>query len=255
MGKGALGLPFEYRKRPEYFDALNAFDIKTNSLIESILKKHKVRTVLDLTCGTGSQVFFLAKQGYKITGADFSPALLKKARERARREKIDVRFIDGDMRKLKIGQFDAVITIANAVGHLTKAGFEKAMRNINQNLKPGGIYVFDILNLDAMTDKVVADLAIHTQKRVGDSQLHRIQCSTIDRKSGRFTSYETGFIQKNASKPIRINYQCSLQIYKAQELREMLTRNGFDTLGQYGMNGSKLIKHKTTDILTVARKK
>jgi hypothetical protein len=50
------------------------------------------------------------------------------------------------MRTLKIGLFDAVITISNAVGHLTKAGFEKAMRSINKNLKEGGIYIFDIFN-------------------------------------------------------------------------------------------------------------
>jgi SAM-dependent methyltransferase len=48
--------------------------------------------------------------------------------------------------------FDAVITIFNAVGHLTKSGFEKAIRNIHRNLNAGGIYVFDILNLEAMTD-------------------------------------------------------------------------------------------------------
>ena len=86
--------------------------------------------------------------------------------------KIDVKFIDGDMRTLKAGKFDAVITIFNAVGHLTKASFVKAMKNIHQNLKSGGIYVFDILNLEAMTDTVVSDLAycVNKQNQSANSQ-------------------------------------------------------------------------------------
>ncbi len=71
-----------------------------------MLRKYKVKSVLDLTCGTGSQVFLLTERGYDVTGADFSPALLEQARNRALKEKIDVNFIDGDMRALKVGQFD-----------------------------------------------------------------------------------------------------------------------------------------------------
>ena len=39
-----------------HYDAFNEKDSEaTNCLIESMLKKHKVKSVLDLTCGTGSQ--------------------------------------------------------------------------------------------------------------------------------------------------------------------------------------------------------
>lgn len=251
-----LGLPLEYQKLPQYFDAHNMGEDTEakNSIIEKLLKAHGVKTVLDLTCGTGSQVFFLIKRGYKCTGADFSPALLEIARKRARDENIDVNFIDGDMRTLKVGQFDAVITIFNAVGHLTKDDFEKAMRNISDNLKDGGIYVFDILNLEAMTDHVVSDLACYTRKKVGDTLIHSAQCSTIDKANGILTSYETHMIQKDAEIPKRFTHEFSLQIYTAQELRDMLARNGFETVGQYDIDGSAFIKDTTTNILTIARK-
>lgn len=256
MSKVKLGLPLEYKKLPEYFDAHNICDDtdSKNSVIENLLRSHKVKTVLDLTCGTGSQVFFLAKRGYHVTGADFSPALLEIARERASNEKIDVKFIDGDMRTLKVGHFDAVITIFNAVGHLTKAGFEKALKNIHRNLKDGGLYVFDILNLEAMTDNVVADLAMHTHKKIGETQIHALQCSSIDINKGLLTSYDSCMIQKNANNPQRFNHKFSLQIYTAKELREMLARNGFETIRQSGMDGSEFVDDKTLNILNVARK-
>lgn len=256
MSQTKLGLPLEYKKLPQYFDAHNVGDDTDakNGVIEKLLKKHKVKTVLDLTCGTGSQVFFLAKRGYEIVGADFSPDLLKIARKKAKKEKRNIRFIDGDMRSIKVGSFDAAITMFNAVGHLTKSDFEKAIRNIHKNLKDDGIYVFDIMNLEVLTDKAVRDLSWHIHRKVGDAQIHNVQCLTIDRKNGLLTAYDNLTIQKNANKPTRINNKFSLQIYTAKKLRELLARNGFKALDQYGIDGSEFLAKKTTSILTVARK-
>ena len=152
MNKTKLGLPLEYSELSEYFDVHNVGDDTDakNEVIQKLLRKYNVRTVLDFTCGTGSQVFFLTKFGFRVTGADFSPKLLDIARKKAKKDNFDISFIDGDMRTLQAGKFDSVITIFNAIGHLTKYDFEKAIRNICKNLKPGGIYVFDIFNLEAM---------------------------------------------------------------------------------------------------------
>lgn len=257
MTKSKLGLPPEYKKHPEYFDAFNIGDDTDakNSVIERLLKEQKVKTVLDMTCGTGSQVFYLLKAGYQVTGSDFSPALLKQARAKAKKAKIDVKFIDGDIRTIRIGKFDSVISIFNAVGHLTKAGFEKAMRNIHRNLNDGGIYIFDILNLEAMTDKVVADFSYHIHAKHKDSQIHGVQCSMIDKLHGRLISYNHDIMQIGAEKPTFSVSKCELQIYAAKELQEMLKRNGFEALGQYDMDGSKFINDESISMLTVAKKK
>jgi SAM-dependent methyltransferase len=257
MENNELGLPLEYQELPEYFDAHNMNDNTDarNRIIETRLQEHQVKTVLDMTCGTGSQVFYLKKYGYEVTGADFSPALLDIAREKARKEQVDVRFVDGDVRTLKVGQFDAVITIFNAVGHLTKSDFEKALQNIRDNLKEGGLYVFDIFNLEAMTDSVVRDLAMDVRKTVEDTQLHAIQTSILDREKGRLTSYDHLTIQKGSAPIKEYKSQFTLQIYTAQELREILSRNGFETLHQQGFDGEELIEDQTLSMLTVARKR
>lgn len=255
MGNNRLGLPLEYTKLPEYYDALSqGHDDAKNRLIEEILRKYKVKSVLDLTCGTGAQVFWLAKHGYKVTGADISPALLKIAKDKAKIEKIAVKLIEGDMRTIKVGTFDAVITIFNAVGHLTKAGFVKAMRNINWNLREGGLYIFDILNLEAMTDKAVDNLAMDLRKTVNGTEIRNVQHSKLDRATGRLTSYDQFSIHEGLNKPKTFKGKFTLQIYSAKELREMLSKNGFKTLGQYGIDGTKFIEKKTENILTIAQK-
>lgn len=257
MTKVKLGLPLDYKELSEHFDALNIHkDTEAQNLsLEKLLKSHNVKTVLDLTCGTGSQVFFLADRGYQVMGADLSSALLKQAREKARRKDLDIPFIEGDMRTVKIGTFDAVITIFNAVGHLTKKGVEKAIKNIHQNLKRGGIYVFDILSLEAIEDDAsVADLACYSCSKVGNTHLLAIQCSTIDRQHGILTSYDSFLIQKNNLKPKRVKHSFSLQLYTAKELRELLSKNGFETIKQYGIDGTEFLEKTTKNILTVARK-
>jgi ubiquinone/menaquinone biosynthesis C-methylase UbiE len=120
-----------YNKESEHYDTFNEENSKLiNKTIEAILKKHRVKTVLDSTCGTGSQVFLLTKCSYKVVGSDINTSMLKIAKRKAVEAKLDLQFLKGDMRTTKVGKFDAVITIFNAVGHLTKADFEEAMRNI-----------------------------------------------------------------------------------------------------------------------------
>lgn len=256
MSNTKLGLPPEYQEFPEYFDVFNINENteSQNAIIEHLLRANKARSVLDVTCGTGSQVFYLAKRGYECIGSDFSPELIKIAKKKAKNAKLNLKFIDGDMRTIKVGTFDAVISIFNAVGHLTKPDFEKAIKNISTNLKVGGIFVFDILNLQAMTDKVVSNLAYHIDKEIKNARVHGIQCSVIDHKSGRLTSFNRVMIQKNSEIPFMYDNKCSLQLYTAAELKTILKRNGFDIVKQVDMDGKKFLPNKSLNILTVARK-
>jgi ubiquinone/menaquinone biosynthesis C-methylase UbiE len=102
--KHKLGLPLEYQQMPEYFDAHNISEQTEakNALIEKLLKEQNVKSVLDMTCGTGSQVFYLAERGLDVIGSDFSPALLDIARAKTKEMHRKITFIDGDIRNLKI---------------------------------------------------------------------------------------------------------------------------------------------------------
>lgn len=244
-----------YNEESKHYDSFNEANSKTaNKTVEKVLEKYKVKTVLDLTCGTGSQVFWLAKHGYKVTGSDISPNMLKIAKSKAKAEKLHIKFLLGDMRTIKVGKFDAAITIFNAIGHLTKAGFEKAIRNIHQNLNDGGIYVFDIFNLNYLKkDDYITKLSIDWVRIVGNMKLREVQHSIIDDK-GVLISHTTDYVQRGSGKPKISKSIGTLQLYTANELKEMLARNGFKVLGQYAMDGSKFAEEETERILTVAKK-
>jgi ubiquinone/menaquinone biosynthesis C-methylase UbiE len=253
--KNKLGLPLEYQQMPEYFDAHNIneeTEVK-NALIEKLLREQKVKSVLDMTCGTGSQVFYLAERGYEVVGSDFSPALLDIARIKAKEKNSNITFIDGDMRNLKVGKFDAVITIFNAIGHLTKSDFEIALQNIHFNLKDNGIYIFDIFNLQAITDNIIDDFSMESEKVINGVSVHNIQHSEIDRELGLLTSHDEYTISKIEGEPDRFKNNFSLQIYTADELKVLLEKNGFRVIFQYDMEGNNFDAQKSMNILTVAK--
>lgn len=247
--------PSHYNKDAEHYDGFNEKNSEQiNRLIEALLKKHKVKSVLDLTCGTGSQVFWLLRREYEVIGSDINANMLKIAKSKARKENINVTFLKGDMRTHRVGKFDAVITIFNAIGHLTKRDFEKALKNININLKEGGLYIFDINNLNYLIkDDQITKLTIDWQTLDVDTKKRVIQYSTIDNE-GVLASYTTFYEQKGASKPKISQCAQTLQVYTAEELREMLERNGFKVLRQCGIDGSRFSANKSDRIVTVAKK-
>lgn len=259
MKSKELGLPIFYQKYPEYFDApSNADDTnKKNEAIEQLLKTYGVKTVLDMACGTGAQVLYLAKLGYEVLGSDFSPGLLTLARDKATKQNLTPQFIDGDMRKLQVGKFDSVITIDNAIGHLVKDDFEVAIRNIHTNLNDSGIYIFDILNLDAMADEIVkSDSERMTDKRITNdgTTLYNVRHSTIDRKNGFFTSVNNFTLQTQEGQK-KVKNKCTLQIYTMTELKEILAKNGFQTIEQYKTDAYTFKKDNSGySIITVAQK-
>ena len=254
-----LGLPIEYQKYPEYFDIpdnLNHAN-KKNHVIEHLLRKYNVKSVLDMTCGTGSQVFHLLKKGYQVTGSDFSPGLIDIAKDKALKNNIKATFLNGDMRNLQLNEFDAIITIDNAIGHLIKKDFDIALKNINKNIKPGGIYIFDILDLDSLTEEVVtadSNKMSHTSITSDGTILSNLRTSTIDRKNGILSSEEFITIKKNDEQK-KIKNKSSLQVYKRKELKNMLEQNGFRALEQQKIDTYTFEKNNTGyGILNIAQK-
>lgn len=52
--------------------------------------------VADLGCGTGSLSVLLAEGGHRVTGLDLSPEMLRQARRKAERHRVDVALVEGD---------------------------------------------------------------------------------------------------------------------------------------------------------------
>jgi SAM-dependent methyltransferase len=68
-------------------------------------------SVLDVGCGTGENILYLAEHGYAAAGVDGAPIAIKKARAKAKRRGLNVSFEVGDALNLPTPerQFDTLI--------------------------------------------------------------------------------------------------------------------------------------------------
>lgn len=102
---------------------------------------------IDLGCGTGANVRYLARHGFEATGVDFSPVALRVARKRARTEGRyeSIRFLEGDLTAGEIprieGAFDLVVDYGT-LDDLAPAG-RRAMAGLVAGLaRPGAAFLF-----------------------------------------------------------------------------------------------------------------
>ncbi|GAB4392820.1 MAG: hypothetical protein Tsb005_08440 [Gammaproteobacteria bacterium] len=247
--------PSHYNKESKHYDSFNEKNSALiNKVLENYLSKHKVKAVLDLSCGTGSQVFYLTKYGYQVIGVDINSQMLSIAKNKAQQFKKNIMFKKGDMRTAKIGQFDAVITIFNAIGHLTKQDFEKAIQNIRANLNKKGLYIFDIFNLNYLLEKDnITRLTIDVQTRKQGVLAREIQYSTINH-DGVLASYDIYHEQTDLNKPKISKAFQTLQVYSADQLKKLLEKNSFKLIKLSAIDGSRFNDKRTERMLVVAQK-
>lgn len=111
--------------------------------------------ILDLACGHGRHSIELAKRGFThITGLDYSQVFIDKAITDAASEGVDVRFVQGDMRKLAFtDEFGVVMTIFTTMGYFDDETNKAVLREANKALKPTGRFFIDTLNADAVASR------------------------------------------------------------------------------------------------------
>jgi len=108
---------------------------------------HPIKKILDVACGSGRHVFGLAKLGYECTGLDYTPERIQIAKERAKREGLSVKLLQGDATQLSYeNEFDAVLALYVLFLLPNDDDVLKCLSLIHRALRPGGILVCNVGN-------------------------------------------------------------------------------------------------------------
>ena len=117
------------------------------SEITEILNINPDGRILDLCCGQGRHALEFARRGYETEGLDRSHYLIQKARSLARKEGLNVRFREGNAKKIpyKTDSFDAVTILGNSFGYFETVQEDlQVLREVKRVLKPWGKLILDI---------------------------------------------------------------------------------------------------------------
>lgn len=117
--------------------------------IEKELNYDKSLKIIDIGCGTGRHSIELTKRGYHMTGIDLSESQLKKAREKAQMNNLEIDFLKHDARNLPFeNQFDIAIMLCEGGFSLMETdemNFE-ILKNAAKSLKSTAKFIFTTLN-------------------------------------------------------------------------------------------------------------
>ncbi len=100
-------------------------------------------TILELGCGAGNNLWFCAKEGFRVMGVDASPEALEFAKTRFTAEKLAGEFLHENFTHLSLTDNSVDLVIDRA--SLTCTPFcviQEAIAEVHRVLKPGGKFLF-----------------------------------------------------------------------------------------------------------------
>jgi SAM-dependent methyltransferase len=144
--------------------------------LDAILRSRGVppgATLLDCTCGIGTQALPLATRGYRVTGSDVSASAVARARDEAAVRGIPITLRTADVRTLTADEpFDVVVSADNSLPHLrTDDDLGAALLAIRGVLAPDGVFLASVRDYDALARDRVAGVMPVTY---GDEGARRI---------------------------------------------------------------------------------
>src|SRR5579883_686450 len=107
---------------------------KRENLI-SFLEGAHFDSILDIGCGTGVMLHYLAAYGGNVVGLDFSSQAIELAK-RSLHDIPTIRLIEGDLRSLKMGEQFDLFVCSEVLYYLTSAELEAALRLIGEHARP-----------------------------------------------------------------------------------------------------------------------
>lgn len=118
---------------------------------EKVLGNKNIKTLLDVSIGTGSVTLPLAELGITLSGSDLSEPMLNRCREKAAKMGYSIELKPCDFREVgtQFGyKFDCVASTGNSLPYVSNEDVIKTLEEMDSLVKAGGYLYFDIRNWD-----------------------------------------------------------------------------------------------------------
>jgi len=186
--------------------------------------------VVDLGCGSGQWARELLQAGYRVLGIDISEAMIEIARQKAPGAEFRV----GSLFEAELPPCDAVTAVSEVLNYLfdpenEDRGLEGVFGRFYEALRPGGVFVFDVLGPGqvppgtmARGHRVGEDWAVLSEMEEDAGR------GTMERRIVSFRKFGEHYRREDEVHRVRL--------YEPEEVAGGLERAGFEvrTMGSYG---------------------
>jgi len=192
------------------------------------------KSILDVACGSGGYSVELAKSGYLVSAIDIDDEMVNKAKEKARREGLDINVLKSDMRDIRGSfreKFHLIFCIGNSIVHLGSLDeILDTLKQMRSQLEAGGSLVLQTINYDRVIKFNVNELPTIKNDDVG---LEFIRKYRYD-KQQKLINFDTVLtVNRGSEKEVYENSINLLPVMSA-DMERVLTQAGFGEIKLYG---------------------
>jgi predicted TPR repeat methyltransferase len=191
------------------------------------------RHVLDLGCGTGASIRWLANRGYTTTGVDSSREMVEAARRSLATSGLSLTWEQLDIRALdsRVAAVDLAIALDVLNELASLRDLEHTFAAVLQVLEPGKVFAFDMHTIQGLsergqtTDRITYDdgalTLVESQDYDHDRQILHVRYRVFQREGEMWRRTET---------------RRTLRGYPVQAILTLLQRTGYDVLQPIRLN-------------------
>ena len=225
--------------------------------LEEIFKRYssrRVRTVLDLGCGTANHALALCRRGYALSGVDASGRMLDIARRKMAEAGFCCDLTRAKLQDFSIGRrFDAAICMFSVIDYLIRdADLSRMLFNTALHLKKGGLFVLDFWYAKAVLGFTPRKTKVF---KGGGISVERTSRTELLKGTRTCAVHYTCLVRKGRSAVEKIEETHRMRYFDIEEMEGLLDSHGFKMLAAgpfLNINGK--IRANTWDAACVARR-
>ena len=225
------------------------------TFFKSVFKEHKVKSILDCSCGTGKHALQFSQLGFEVTGSDISIEMIFQARRNAELSGIGVDFVQADFKRLPdvFDKFDCVICVGNSLNHeLEEKGILSALKSMYSVLRDKGVVIIQVRNLPKWVKERRRVFPTHFHKEPNGDRKIFFYVLDFFRTKVKFNIISIlEFNEKPKFEVDSVDYR----IVSAQRLRKLMVEAGYKQLKTYGdFEFARFSDERSEDIIVVGTK-
>jgi len=254
-----------YDKYGKYYDLIYSaknYDGECESLISYFKKfsKDKIKSILDVGCGTGNHSIRFAESGYNVIGVDLSEVMINQAKRKVEGRNLPIKFFVQDMRKLSLKKkFDTVLCLFGTFGYCTRdEEILETLKRVGNHLEKDGLFIFDFFPLHAYVRRE-SHRSIHEVEK-NKTYILRIIDTSLNLETNIVEFKIKCKVIKNGKLVDRFEEEHKIRIFTPPEIAHLLKETGFKPLGFFNVNWQaerpyslESITLQTTNVACVAK--
>lgn len=251
--------PAHYSKMARYYDAIYASIVDYEAQADylgKIFEKHhrgRVKSILDIACGTGNYTFIFAKRGYDVTGIDSSEDMIRVARQKQRTRKNNIEFVKMDMRNIRLERkFDIAAVLFGGFGYLLEVeDVKRFFSSVRANLRPNGLLIFEFWHNAAILPaaSTLSGLKNYDKVKNGNELILRLHLSKYDAQTNKLSIFFDHYVIGTKRKKLLDSFSEThvVKTYSISEMKHMLGANNFKPLAFYAGGVGEMAKLELAD--------